>query len=34
MEDCLFCKMVKGEIPCTKLFEDEDMIINDPKRAL
>ncbi len=27
MDDCLFCKMVKGEIPCTKLYEDEDMII-------
>ena len=27
MDDCLFCKMVKGEIPCTKLYEDENMII-------
>ena len=27
MDDCLFCKMVKGEIPCTKLYEDDDMII-------
>ena len=27
MDDCLFCKMVKGEIPCTKLYEDEDMIV-------
>ena len=27
MEDCLFCKMVKGEIPCNKLYEDDDMII-------
>ena len=27
MDDCLFCKMVRGEIPCTKLYEDEDMIV-------
>lgn len=23
MEDCIFCKIVKGEIPCTKVYEDE-----------
>lgn len=23
MEDCLFCKIVKGEIPSKKIFEDE-----------
>jgi histidine triad (HIT) family protein len=22
--DCIFCKIVKGEIPCTKLFENKD----------
>ena len=22
-EDCIFCKIVKGEIPCNKLYEDE-----------
>jgi len=22
MEDCLFCKIVKGEIPCFKVYED------------
>ncbi|MEG2001989.1 MAG: HIT domain-containing protein [Clostridia bacterium] len=27
MEDCLFCKFVSGEIPVTKVFEDELMII-------
>ena len=27
MDDCLFCKMVKGEIPCNKLYEDDDMIV-------
>ena len=23
MEDCLFCKIIAGEIPCTKVYEDE-----------
>ena len=22
-EDCLFCKIIKGEIPCYKIYEDE-----------
>ena len=26
MSDCLFCKIVKGEIAAKKVFEDEDMI--------
>ena len=21
--DCIFCKIIRGEIPCTKVFEDE-----------
>ncbi len=21
--DCLFCKIIKGDIPCTKVYEDE-----------
>lgn len=25
MEDCLFCKIVKGEIPAKKVYEDEDV---------
>lgn len=25
MEDCLFCKIVKGEVPSTKIYEDEDV---------
>ncbi len=30
MENCIFCKIIKGEIPSTKLYEDEEMlIIND-----
>ncbi len=23
MEDCLFCKIIKGEIPSTKVYEDD-----------
>ena len=23
MEDCIFCKIIKGEIPCFKVFEDD-----------
>jgi len=23
VDDCIFCRIVKGEIPCTKIFEDE-----------
>ncbi|MBU0615599.1 MAG: HIT family protein [Nanoarchaeota archaeon] len=26
MEACIFCKIVKGEIPCEKIYEDEDVI--------
>ncbi len=34
MEDCIFCKIIKGEIPSSKVYEDDDMIIIkdiDPK---
>lgn len=27
MEDCIFCKIIKGEIPSEKVYEDGDMII-------
>lgn len=27
MENCLFCKIIAGEIPSTKMYEDDDMII-------
>ena len=26
MEDCIFCKIVDGKIPCSKVFEDEDIL--------
>jgi len=26
MTDCLFCKIAAGEIPCTKAYEDEDVL--------
>ena len=25
MEDCLFCKIIKGEIPSAKIYEDENV---------
>ena len=25
MEDCLFCKIIKGEIPSKKVYEDDDV---------
>ena len=34
MENCLFCKIIAGEIPATKMYEDDDIIIIkdiDPK---
>lgn len=27
MKNCIFCKIVKGEIPSKKVYEDDDMII-------
>lgn len=26
MKDCVFCKIAKGEIPCYKVFEDDDTL--------
>ena len=26
MEDCLFCKIVKGEVPSNKVYEDEEIV--------
>jgi histidine triad (HIT) family protein len=27
MEDCIFCKIVKGEIPCFKVHEDDRVLV-------
>ena len=29
MSDCLFCKIVKGEIPCAKVYEDDQVLAFD-----
>lgn len=29
MEDCIFCKIVKGEIPSAKVFESENIVAFD-----
>lgn len=26
MSECLFCKIVRGEIPCRKVYEDEEVL--------
>ncbi len=26
MNDCIFCRIVRGELPCTKLYEDADVL--------
>ncbi|MDO8206341.1 MAG: histidine triad nucleotide-binding protein [Gallionella sp.] len=26
MSDCLFCKITRGEIPCTKVYEDDEVL--------
>ena len=26
MSDCLFCKIVAGDIPADKLYEDDDLV--------
>ena len=26
MEDCIFCKIIKGELPCYKIYEDEKVL--------
>lgn len=29
MEDCIFCRIVKGEIPCSKVYEDDRVLAFD-----
>lgn len=26
MDNCIFCKIIKGEIPCYKIYEDDDVL--------
>ena len=26
MDNCIFCKIIKGDIPCYKIYEDEDVL--------
>jgi histidine triad (HIT) family protein len=26
MDDCIFCKIVRGEIPCRKVYEDDEVL--------
>lgn len=26
MENCLFCKIIKGEIPCSRVYEDDNVV--------
>ena len=27
MENCIFCRIIRGEIPSVKVYEDDDMLI-------
>lgn len=29
MADCIFCKIVRGDIPCAKVYEDENVLAFD-----
>lgn len=26
MDDCIFCKIVRGDIPCRKVYDDDDLL--------
>lgn len=34
MEDCLFCNIVAGKVPCSKVYEDEDIFAFDDIRPV
>jgi histidine triad (HIT) family protein len=34
MSDCLFCKIVRGEIPCRKVYEDDEVLAFDDIRPV
>ena len=27
MSDCIFCKIATGQLPCSKVYEDEDLLV-------
>ena len=27
MEDCIFCKIIKGEVDCFRIYDDQDLIV-------
>lgn len=29
MEDCIFCRIVRGEIPCSKVYENDKVLVFD-----
>lgn len=29
MSDCIFCKIIRGDIPCTKVYEDDHVLAFD-----
>jgi len=29
MSDCIFCKIIKGDIPCSKVYEDDNILAFD-----
>ncbi len=33
MDNCVFCKIIRNEIPLTKLFEDKNSLVIAPKEA-
>ena len=33
-EDCIFCKIAKGEIPTNKVYEDDDVVVFDDLEPL
>jgi histidine triad (HIT) family protein len=34
MSECIFCRIVKGEIPCSKVYEDDDVLAFDDIRPM
>ena len=33
-DDCIFCKIAKGEIPTNKVYEDDDVVVFDDLEPL